>query len=165
MPEAVGDARGAQSPPRPGLGEQSPPVSTKMVAFIRIGKDDRAMRKTLLTAFALLAFGPPLWAEDVGPPPPPGSEQSGAGGFLSAPDLEPSPVAGASVEPEITIRETERAVIYEYRVRGRMYMVRIQPQFGPPYYLIDTDGNGTLDMRDSSPTNISIPQWILFSWD
>jgi hypothetical protein len=74
-------------------------------------------------------------------------------------------VTGESVEPEITIRETERAVIYEYRVRGQLYMVRIQPQIGPPYFLVDTDGNGTLDMRDSSPTNISIPQWLLFSWD
>ena len=136
-----------------------------MRAFIRLRKDDHAMRKTLLTALALLAFGPPLWAEQVEPPPPPAPGQTGAGSFLSAPDVEPSPVTGESVEPEITIRETERAVIYEYRVRGQMYMVRIQPQFGPPYYLIDTDGNGTLDMRDSSPTNISIPQWLLFTWD
>ena len=122
------------------------------------------MRKTLLTALALLAFGPPLWAEEVEPPPQ-ASGQTGVGSFLSAPDVAPSPVTGESVEPEITIRETEQAVIYEYRVRGQMYMVRIQPQFGPPYYLIDTDGNGTLDMRDSSPTNIAIPQWLLFSWD
>ncbi len=138
-----------------------------MRAFIRLGTDDNAMRQTLLTALALLAFGPPLWAQNEEPPapPPPPSEENGAGGFLQAPEVAPSPIAGDSVEPEITIRETERAVIYEYRVRGQLYMVRIQPQFGPPYFLVDTDGNGTLDMRDSSPTNISIPQWLLFTWD
>ncbi|HYN78859.1 MAG TPA: DUF2782 domain-containing protein, partial [Lamprocystis sp. (in: g-proteobacteria)] len=51
------------------------------------------------------------------------------------------------------------------RVRGVLYMVKIQPQFGPPYFLIDSDGNGTLDQRDNSPMNISIPQWVLFTWD
>lgn len=127
------------------------------------------MRKILAAALALLTFGP-LFAADraVAPPPPDGANAPGAdaGGFLSAPDVGQSPpVAGESVEPDITIREGQDATIYEYRVRGQLYMVRIQPQFGPPYYLIDTDGNGTLDMRDSSPQNISIPQWLLFSWD
>jgi hypothetical protein len=69
------------------------------------------------------------------------------------------------VEPEITIIESGDEVIYEYRVRGVLYMVRIQPQFGPPYYLFDTNGDGVLDMQDNSPTNISIPQWVLFEWN
>lgn len=139
------------------------------------------MRKSLLTALLFLALGPlplgPLAAQEQAPMPPPPTPESapesapgsppeaGAGGFLQAPEVEPSPVTGDSVEPEITIRETGQATIYEYRVRGQMYMVRIQPQFGPPYFLIDTDGDGTLDMKDSSPKNISIPQWVLFSWD
>jgi hypothetical protein len=137
-----------------------------MRAFIRLGTDGRAMKNKLLTMLAIVAFASPLAAQQgEPPPPPPAPPETGAGGFLQAPEVTPSPIGGESVEPDITIRETERAVIYEYRVRGQLYMVRIQPQFGPPYYLIDTDGNGTLDMRDSSPTNISIPQWLLFSWD
>lgn len=123
------------------------------------------MNKILLPSLALLASTMAASAEDSAPPPPAVPERAGGGAFLQAPDAPSSPVAGESVEPDITIRESEGATIYEYRVRGMLYMVRIQPQFGPPYYMIDTDGNGTLDMRNSSPTNISIPQWLLFSWD
>lgn len=130
------------------------------------------MNKTLLPALALLAFAAaPVAAQPApdavqdAPPPPSAPDQPGAEGFLQAPEVTPSPVAGESVEPDITIRESEKETVYEYRVRGRLYMVRIQPQFGPPYYLVDTDGNGTLDMRRGSPTDISIPQWVLFSWD
>ena len=50
-------------------------------------------------------------------------------------------------------------------MNGQLYMIRIQPQFGPPYFLIDTDGDGIMDIRNNSPRDISIPQWVLFSWD
>lgn len=87
------------------------------------------------------------------------------GGFLEAPTLAPTPVVGEMVEPEITIREEGDRVIYEYRVRGVLYMARVQPQAGPPYYLLDTDGDGVLDVSDASPRNLAVPQWLLFSWD
>lgn len=89
----------------------------------------------------------------------------GAGGFLQAPTVEPSPVTGEPVEPEITITEDGDKVIYEYRVRGVLYMVRVQPQVGPPYYLYDLNGDGRIDAEDRSPRNTSIPQWVLFEWD
>jgi hypothetical protein len=76
----------------------------------------------------------------------------------------PSPVTGEAVEPEITIREEGTQTVTEYRVNGLLYMVRIQPQVGPPYFLMDTNGDGVIDPRDSSPFNNNIPQWILFSW-
>ncbi len=120
----------------------------------------RAAPILLLLALLLPAFGLPVFAQDPAP-----SAADGAGGFLQAPTVEPTPVAGDPVEPEITIRESGDETIYEYRVRGALYMVKIQPQFGPPYFLVDTDGDGTLDERDSSPKNISIPQWVLFTWD
>ena len=43
-------------------------------------------------------------------------------------------------------------------------MVRIQPQIGPPYFLLDLDGDGTLDVQRDRVSDISIPQWVLFSW-
>jgi hypothetical protein len=86
-------------------------------------------------------------------------------GFLQAPTIVPSPVTGESVEPDITITESGNEVIYEYRVRGALYMVRVQPQIGPPYYLFDLDGDGIMDVRDTSPQNIAVPQWVLFQWD
>jgi len=118
----------------------------------------------LLLAALLLALDHPVSAQGPQRAEPAAPE---ADGFLESPagTASAAPAAGEAVEPEITIREAKDRTIYEYRVRGVLYMVKIQPQFGPPYYLIDTDGNGSLDLRDNSPTNISIPQWVLFSWN
>ena len=84
---------------------------------------------------------------------------------LQAPTVEPSSVTGDAVEPEITITESGRDTIYEYRVRGVLYMVRVQPPFGPSYYLYDLNGDGLIDAQDRSPHNMAVPQWVLFEWD
>ncbi|NEV63680.1 DUF2782 domain-containing protein [Thiorhodococcus minor] len=117
------------------------------------------MPKRILTATTLalaLALGG-VSAQD--------ETDDGAAGFLQAPTVEPSPVTGEAVEPEIAIVEEGDRLIYEYRVRGVLYMVRIQPQVGPPYYLYDLNGDGLIDAQDRSPRNTSIPQWVLFEWD
>jgi hypothetical protein len=84
--------------------------------------------------------------------------------FPEPPDIPPASYQGETVEPEITIIETEKKTIYEYRVRGQLYMVKVQPQIGPPYYLLDTTGDGQLDTQRDRVWNNSIPQWVLFRW-
>lgn len=121
----------------------------------RLGNPVALMKTVLPTLLALAAFG--VLAQETPAPP-------GAGGFLQAPELVESPVTGEPVEPEITIRQEGRQTITEYRVRGHLYMVRIQPQFGPPYFLVDTNGDGIIDPRDSSPRHNNINQWLLHSW-
>jgi hypothetical protein len=83
---------------------------------------------------------------------------------LAAPAAPASAVAGDPTEPEVNISEGPEGVVYEYRVRGRVYMVRIQPQVGPAYYLLDTNGDGILDVQSDSPTNAAVQQWVLYSW-
>jgi hypothetical protein len=83
---------------------------------------------------------------------------------LAAPAAPQSPVAGEPTEPEVNISETPEGVVYEYRVRGRTYMVRVQPQIGPAYYFLDTNGDGILDVRSDAPLNNAVQQWILYSW-
>lgn len=122
------------------------------------------MNVLLFTIPALLALSPLALAAEPEAPPSVETTPDG-GGFLQSPQVVPSPVTGDSVEPDITIRAEGDQLIYEYRVNGRLYMIRIQPQFGPPYFLIDTDGDGIMDIRNNSPRDISIPQWVLFSWD
>ena len=79
--------------------------------------------------------------------------------------LEPPQVeTGEVVEPDVTIIETEGGQIQQYSVNGHVYMVRIVPSHGPPYYLLDLDGDGTMDVRQDGPQDISVPQWVLFSW-
>jgi len=68
------------------------------------------------------------------------------------------------MEPEVTITETERGTIQEYRVNGQLYMVKITPNRGRPYYVFDTDGDGYLDMLQDGPAPAWVPQWLLFSW-
>jgi hypothetical protein len=128
-----------------------------MAGLLSIGRrdGDHLMRKILLTLPLLLGVGMGQAQE-----PPAGAP----GTPLDAPTVTPSPITGEAVEPEITIIESGDRVIYEYRIRGHLYMIKIQPQIGPPYYLLDTDGDGVLDKQDNSPTNIAIPQWILFEW-
>ncbi len=124
------------------------------------------MKHSAAPALLLLALALPASAQDAPPPPAPDQPAASAGGgFLDAPAAPSSPVTGEAVEPEITIREGANETIYEYRVRGRMYMVKIQPRIGPAYYMIDTNGDGTLDQRSSIPMDINVNQWVLFSWD
>jgi len=87
-------------------------------------------------------------------------------GFLSAPaPTAPSQARSEDlIEPEVTIIETDTEVIYEYRANGRLYMVKIQPMAGPPYYMLDIDGDGLLDVQNQNPPELAVPQWLLFSW-
>ncbi|MGE0079793.1 MAG: DUF2782 domain-containing protein [Thiohalomonadaceae bacterium] len=113
-------------------------------------------------AFSLLLAGlaAPLFAQDAGdvPPPPPMPESP-----AETPAPPPDTVEEL-VEPQVTIIRREHETIEEYRVSGQLYMVRITPRSGPPYFLIDTDGDGSLETRRNELSNPEIPQWVLFRW-
>jgi hypothetical protein len=97
----------------------------------------------------LLILAWPAWALDESPPTV----------------QEAAPAAETVAEPEITILERADSVIEEYRMAGRLYMVKVIPTHGMPYYLMDTDGDGSLETtRWGIAENRLIPQWILFRW-
>ena len=83
---------------------------------------------------------------------------------ISAPPPPPPLNSGEPLEPEVTIRRTDREVIYEYRRNGQLYMVRVQPRVGPPYYFIDLDNDGMLDFQPGEPIVNNINQWTLYRW-
>lgn len=83
---------------------------------------------------------------------------------ISAPPPPPPLQSGEPLEPEVTIRRTQREVIYEYRRNGELFLVRVQPRIGPPYYFIDIDNDGRLDYRPGDPVRNNINQWTLFRW-
>ena len=68
------------------------------------------------------------------------------------------------IEPEVKIIKQEEGTVYEYRINGQLYMVKIQPIKGPAYYLVDRDGDGEFDSRSTDPAKITVPQWILMRW-
>lgn len=81
------------------------------------------------------------------------------------PDLPEAVQSGENMEPDITIIKRGKETIQEYRINGRLYMVKITPSIGPSYYLVDNDGDGNMDARRSQlESGVKIPQWVLFSW-
>lgn len=86
-------------------------------------------------------------------------------GQSSAAAAAGSVLPGPDEAPEITIVPREGDVIEEYRVNGRLYMIRVIPRRGVPYYLIDTDGDGNLETRRNELSqDLVIPGWTLFRW-
>lgn len=81
------------------------------------------------------------------------------------PELPGQVVSGEAMEPDITIIRKGEQVIEEYRVNGTLYMVKITPDVGAPYYIVDTDGDGNLETRRSDlDKGTKVPQWLLHSW-
>lgn len=78
----------------------------------------------------------------------------------------PEPLeSGQSIQPEVSIIRTEKELIEEYKVNGRLYMIKITPKVGKPYYLIDENGDGQMEGKISDIYNTPrVPQWVLFSW-
>jgi hypothetical protein len=69
------------------------------------------------------------------------------------------------LEPEVTIIQREDATVEEYRANGRLYMVKVTPFVGKPYYFVDRDGDGLMESRMSDLYNpTQVPQWVIFSW-
>ncbi|HSM10464.1 MAG TPA: DUF2782 domain-containing protein [Lysobacter sp.] len=64
--------------------------------------------------------------------------------------------------PDVFTRtEANGDVITEYRVAGRLQVVKVAPARGPTYYLMDRDGDGRPD--DGAP--VSPVYWKLFEWN
>jgi hypothetical protein len=85
---------------------------------------------------------------------------------LAKPPVIPEPLqSGESIEPEINIIQKEDRTIEEYRVNGQLYMIKVTPTIGKPYYLTDTDGDGSLESTQFElDSGLLIPNWILLEW-
>jgi len=111
-----------------------------------------------LLLLSLLAAGP-LSAQEFAPAPPPPA--------MAPQESAPPPAAadeGAAPEPEVTIIKRKEETIEEYRINGQLYMIKITPGKGYPYYLIDTDGDGSLETRRNELDNPPVIQWKILKW-
>ena len=115
-----------------------------------------------LALLALLAMGLPAlsWAqEDLEVPPeiPP----------VGTPEAPlPPKVKGEEIEPTVTIRDEEDRRVEEYSYMGVVYMVKVTPVGGIPYYLIDTDGDGNLETApDKGLAPVKPVQWKIKEWE
>lgn len=75
--------------------------------------------------------------------------------------VDGEPLEDPAIEPQITIRKKGSETIEEYRVNGEMYMMKVTPAHGVPYYLHKEDSSG--DWVNVGPNKpLSVPKWILF---
>jgi hypothetical protein len=115
----------------------------------------RQLRQTYhcLSLLALLAVFPAAAQQPAGlaplpePPPPP-----------------PSMQADPSLEPQVTITKRGEDKVEEYRVNGKLYMQKVTPSHGVPYYLIDDRGDGTWSRRESLDSGLRVPMWVIHTF-
>jgi hypothetical protein len=58
------------------------------------------------------------------------------------------------------IKQTEQTV-EEYRANGKLYMIKITPKNGIPYYLVDDQGDGKFARQEGLDSGIRPPRWII----
>lgn len=83
------------------------------------------------------------------------------------PEASIAPPTGVDpgLEPDVRIIQRKDARVEEYRLDGQLYMVKVTPTVGPPYYLYDTTGDGTLDSRRNElDPGLVVPRWMIFRW-
>ncbi|MCG5494738.1 DUF2782 domain-containing protein [Ectothiorhodospira variabilis] len=108
-------------------------------------------RRALIPLMLTACLATLVSAQDQAAPPPP-------------PLLDDSAqVTRELMEPQVTIIEREGERIEEFRLQGELYMIRVQPENAPAYYLVDMDGDGRLEtrMHELDP-KILIPSWVIF---
>jgi hypothetical protein len=77
------------------------------------------------------------------PPPPPGM------------------IEDSALEPQVTIKRRGEDRVEEYRMNGKLYMIKVTPPGSRPYYLIDDTGGGQFTRRDSLDTGPRPPMWVI----
>ncbi len=103
---------------------------------------------SLCLAFAAAyAAGPPAKPKDLQPLPPP-----------------PGPDSDQSLEPQVTIVKRGETTVEEYRIHGHLYMMKVTPPHGKPYYLVDQRGDGNFARQDNLDSGVRVPEWVLFEF-
>ena len=108
------------------------------------------MHRLVATCLAVLAFG--ALAQKPAPKPDPAGQRL--------------PEPGERVdEPQVRIPVQEGDQVEEIREGGRVVMLKVTPKNGPPYYLVDTTGNGNWMRRDSLDDGVRAPMVPVYTFD
>lgn len=83
----------------------------------------------------------------------------------AAPPPIPPKITGEEVEPSVVIHRDEDKMIEEYSINGRVYMVKVTPDKGVPYYYLDEDGDGQLELQPGDRSGPVRPvYWKVKEW-
>jgi hypothetical protein len=116
------------------------------------------MRQILATIVAALAVSLALAAGAQQVPPPPPLQP-----LPEAPPPPPEVAADPELQAQVTTIQRDNETIEEYRVNGRLNMVKVTPRHGHPYYLI-ADAKGSFVRYDSLDSGLKVPLWVLYSF-
>lgn len=113
------------------------------------------MRPLSALPLLLALLAPQAMAEEsyTDAPPPP-----------ALPSAEAYSQEEEGLEPQVTIKKRGEEVVEEYRTNGQLYMIKITPSKGLPYYLVDSDGDGSLETRRNSLDDPEVIKWRIFTW-
>lgn len=77
--------------------------------------------------------------------------------------LPPPPAMGGASDdsPEVTITKQAEQTIEEYRAGGKLYMIKITPKVGKPYYLVDDLGDGKFSRQENLDSGVRPPRWVI----
>ncbi len=98
----------------------------------------------LLSSFSLCAFAAKAVPDNLEPLPPP-----------------PAMDGTSDNEPEVTITKETEQTVEEYRAGGKLYMIKIIPKVGKPYYLVDDRGDGKFSRQESLDSGVRPPRWVI----
>lgn len=90
------------------------------------------------------------------------------GELLPLPAVPPPPpemeAFDAALEPEVTIVKKETETREEFRIKGKLYMIKVTPAVGPAYYLVDRQGDGQFVEVNIDHRPVKPPMWLIHSW-
>lgn len=98
----------------------------------------------LFLVLAALSLTPPAFAEPASPP-----------NII---------IEEGEFEPEVQIKQDQGEKREEYRLNGRLYMIKVTPKIGAPYYLYDEEGKGEMRRLDHRAGQPVIPRWVLIEF-
>ena len=83
-------------------------------------------------------------------------------GLQPLPEAPPPPpgVFDPALEPQVTIVTRDGNKEEQFRVNGKLYMIKVTPPHGTPYYLIEPKGDGTWVRRDVVDSGVRLPMWV-----
>jgi len=126
-------------------------------------KSGRARLNQLIRAgtAVLVAASWSLALAQEGSQPPPFDPE------LEKPPPLPPKVQDEQIEPTVTIRQEEDRRVEEYSLNGQVYMVKVTPENGLPYYYVDTNGDGLLELDERSRAlhPVQPVQWKIAEWE
>lgn len=108
----------------------------------------RILSFLLLSSFSLAAFAAKPVPDNLEPLPPP-------------PTISAGPDEPVGDEPEVTITKRTEQTVEEFRVGGKLYMIKITPKRGKPYYLLDDRGDGKFSRQESLDSGLRPPRWVI----